>query len=139
MVSRTRNVMIGLGSVAFVAVAFALYFYGDTAQGAAQSSPATDSSAVMTLSGSIYGDFNFDCEVTALDIAQVAARWGALPGDPDYGFSYDLDLSVPGEFYTSVPDGDIDFLDIQLVASRWAQTCESPLTFASPTSPDSPP
>lgn len=57
-------------------------------------------------------DFDRDCEVTVVDIMQVASRWGSETGDPDYDPNYDLDN-----------DGDIDIVDVMRVANTWGQVC----------------
>jgi len=51
------------------------------------------------------GDVNCDCAVDMSDIMLVAARWNTSVGDDDYNQAYDLD-----------GDGDIDIVDIMLVA-----------------------
>lgn len=58
------------------------------------------------------GDFDCDCDVDVLDVMQVASRWKAVQGDPDYDLRYDLDS-----------DGDIDVLDIMAVAGHWGEQC----------------
>jgi general secretion pathway protein D len=60
----------------------------------------------------IFGDFDCDCDVDIADVMQVARRWGARRGDPEYDSRYDLDH-----------DGDIDIIDVALVASAWGHTC----------------
>ena len=60
----------------------------------------------------ISGDLDCDCEVGVADIMQVASRWRAKEGDPDYAPYYDLDH-----------DGDIDIVDIMLVVVHWGETC----------------
>jgi hypothetical protein len=60
----------------------------------------------------IFGDFDCDCDVDIADVMQVARRWGARRGDPEYDSRYDLDQ-----------DGDIDIVDVALVASAWGNTC----------------
>ena len=57
-------------------------------------------------------DFDRDCEVTVVDIMQVASRWNTHTGDPGYDAAYDLDS-----------DDDIDITDIAIVANAWGQTC----------------
>ena len=42
----------------------------------------------------------------------MAIHWNTFAGDPDYDPTYDLDN-----------DGDIDILDILLVAAHWGETC----------------
>ncbi|MFN8178320.1 MAG: FlgD immunoglobulin-like domain containing protein [bacterium] len=71
----------------------------------------------------IFGDYDEDCEVTVGDAMQLATRWGARSGDERYDPTCDVDLASPGEYCASVPDGDIDIVDVQLVASRWSATC----------------
>jgi len=63
--------------------------------------------------GSIFGDFNWDCNVDVTDIMRVASRWHCNCGDACYGPLYDLDN-----------DCDIDIVDIMLVAVHWGETCE---------------
>ena len=60
----------------------------------------------------LFGDFDCDCEITVLDIMQVASRWEAQPGDPNYDPAYDLDN-----------DGRITIADIMHVAAHWGETC----------------
>jgi len=60
----------------------------------------------------IFGDLDCDCDVDIADVMQVARRWGAKRGDPEYDSRYDLDQ-----------DGDIDIVDVALVASAWGNTC----------------
>jgi hypothetical protein len=67
-----------------------------------------------------FGDFNGDERVTVTDILEVSTRWGSVVGDPTYDPVYDVDLIDPGNFCASAPDGDIDIVDVQLVASQWS-------------------
>ena len=60
----------------------------------------------------IAGDLDCDCDVDIADVMQVARRWGARRGDPEYEPRFDLDH-----------DGDIDIVDVALVASAWGNTC----------------
>jgi hypothetical protein len=89
--------------------------------------PGLASDATIHLLAYIFGDFNESCEVTVADIMQVASRWGAVLGDEQYDPTFDIDLVTPGDFCSSRPDGDIDIVDIQLVASQWATTCDDNL------------
>ena len=57
-------------------------------------------------------DFDRDCEITVLDIMQVASRWNTHTSDPGYDPAFDLDS-----------DGDIDIADIAMVANTWGETC----------------
>jgi hypothetical protein len=43
----------------------------------------------------------------------VAGRWNSSMGDDDYDLIYDLD-----------GDGDIDIVDIMLVAVHWGESCD---------------
>ncbi|MBC7236142.1 MAG: hypothetical protein H5T69_09885 [Chloroflexi bacterium] len=67
----------------------------------------------------IFGDFDCDCDVDIADIMQVAVRWGAREGDPDYDPTFDLD-----------DDGDIDIVDLALVAAAWGNTCDEAVASA---------
>lgn len=62
--------------------------------------------------GGFCGDFDDNEVVDAEDIQQVASRWNTSEGDPGYDPTYDLDN-----------DGDIDVVDIMLVAAHWGETC----------------
>ncbi|MFN8178319.1 MAG: FlgD immunoglobulin-like domain containing protein [bacterium] len=86
---------------------------------------ALSTPGTVNLRNSIYADFDANCEVTVTDLMQIATRWGAVSGDSRYNALYDIDLVTPGDFCASAPDGDIDIVDIQLGASRWAATCAS--------------
>jgi predicted secreted protein len=66
----------------------------------------------VTVTDSIPGDLDGDCDVDVLDIMIVAGHWGALQGQPQYDPACDMDS-----------DGDIDVVDIMLVASHWGDTC----------------
>jgi len=57
-------------------------------------------------------DFNRDCEVGLPDIMQVASRWRMTNADPDWDARYDLD-----------GDGNIDIVDIMMVAVDWGESC----------------
>jgi len=50
--------------------------------------------------------------VDVADIMPVASRWRCQCGDACYNLLYDLDA-----------DGDIDIVDIMLVAVHWGETC----------------
>ena len=60
----------------------------------------------------VFGDLDCDCEVEVDDILQVASRWRAKEGDPDYAPYYDLNH-----------DGIINIVDIMLVAAHWGESC----------------
>ena len=66
----------------------------------------------VTVTDSIPGDLDGDCDVDVLDIMIVAGHWGALQGQPQYDPACDMDS-----------DGDVDVVDIMLVASHWGDTC----------------
>jgi len=66
----------------------------------------------VTVTDSIPGDLDGDCDVDVVDIMIVASHWGAVEGEPRYDPACDMDS-----------DGDIDVVDIMLVASHWGSTC----------------
>jgi len=66
----------------------------------------------VTVTESIPGDLDGDCDVDVVDIMMVASHWNAVEGDPRYDPACDMDN-----------DGDIDVVDIMLVASHWGSTC----------------
>lgn len=66
----------------------------------------------------IFGDLDCDCDVDIADVMQVALRWGARRGDPEYEPRCDLDH-----------DGDIDIVDAALVAAAWGNTCHEGLSW----------
>jgi YD repeat-containing protein len=57
-------------------------------------------------------DFNPDRQVNVADIMEVARRWRCRSRDACYDADYDLDK-----------DGDIDVVDIMLVAVHWGENC----------------
>ena len=60
----------------------------------------------------IFGDLDCDCRVNLDDVMQVASRWRAKEGDPDYDPYYDLNR-----------DGIINIVDIMMVVAHWGETC----------------
>jgi hypothetical protein len=66
----------------------------------------------VTVTDSIPGDLDGDCDVDVVDIMIVASHWGAVEGEPRYDPACDMDS-----------DGDIDVVDIMLVASHWGSHC----------------
>ncbi len=61
--------------------------------------------------GTIFGDVNCDCDVAAADVMLVVGSWQCQSGEGCYDGRYDLDQ-----------DGDIDIVDIMLVA-HWGEAC----------------
>jgi hypothetical protein len=61
----------------------------------------------------LFADFDYNCMINVSDIMKVAANWRCRLGDGCYNENYDLDK-----------DGDIDIVDIMLVAIHWGETCE---------------
>lgn len=57
-------------------------------------------------------DFNGDGVVDVVDIMEVASRWNATLGDPNYQARCDLN-----------GDGCITVVDIMMVSAQWGQTC----------------
>jgi len=66
----------------------------------------------VTVTGTIPGDLDGDCDVDVMDIMIVASHWNAVEGEENYDPGCDMDN-----------DGDIDVVDIMLVASHWGDTC----------------
>jgi predicted secreted protein/cell division septation protein DedD len=66
----------------------------------------------VTVTESIPGDMDGDCDVDVVDIMIVASHWNAVEGEQRYDPACDMDN-----------DGDIDVVDIMLVASHWGDTC----------------
>ena len=62
----------------------------------------------------MFGDFDCNCVIDIRDVMAVVRRWGTVEGDPDFDATYDLD-----------DDGDIDIVDVQIVASLWGRRCEN--------------
>jgi hypothetical protein len=62
----------------------------------------------------VFGDLDCNCEVEADDIQQVACRWRAKEGDPEYA-------SYP--YYDLNHDGVINVVDLMLVAAHWGESC----------------
>ena len=60
----------------------------------------------------LFGDFNCDCRVGVDDIQQVAGCWHTTETDPNWDARYDVDN-----------DGDVDVVDIMLVAAHWGDAC----------------
>jgi len=67
----------------------------------------------VTVTESIPGDLDEDCDVDVIDIMVVSSRWNAIEGEQRYDPGCDMDN-----------DGDIDVVDIMLVASHWGETCQ---------------
>jgi len=69
----------------------------------------------------LFGDFDGDCEVTVVDIMQVACRWQTSCDNPDP----DDDPNTPDydAFYDVNKDCVIDILDITQIAAHWSDTC----------------
>lgn len=88
--------------------------------------PTTTAGSVLHLVSYIFGDFDEDCVVTVVDIMEIADHWGEDQETPGYDPRFDVDLLVPGDFCASMPNGTIDVVDIQLVASQWNSTCDGP-------------
>jgi hypothetical protein len=65
------------------------------------------------------GDVQPNCLVDVFDQQQVAFRWGIGIGSLLYSERFDLEPSA-------LPDGDIDTLDLQVVAGRHGSTCNDP-------------
>jgi hypothetical protein len=66
----------------------------------------------ITAACSLVGDVNNDGVVDVLDIQQVANRWGAVSGSPNYSPQYDLNA-----------DGAINVADIMIVSGHWESSC----------------
>ena len=66
----------------------------------------------VTVTESIPGDMDGDCDVDVVDIMIVASRWNAVEGEERYDPACDLD-----------DDGDIDVVDIMIVAAHWGDHC----------------
>jgi len=66
----------------------------------------------VTVTQSIPGDLDGDCDVDVVDIMIVANRWNTSEGEENYDPACDMDN-----------DGDIDVVDIMIVASHWGDTC----------------
>jgi hypothetical protein len=76
--------------------------------------PANVQSGRVVVGECMLADFDCNCEVNIADVMQVARRWGARLGDPSYDPRFDLDQ-----------DGDIDIVDLSIVAAAWGRTCDS--------------
>ena len=69
-------------------------------------------STTVTMTITIFGDFDGDCVITVNDIMEVASRWRMTSDDPEWESRYDLD-----------GDGIITVVDIMKVSAHWGETC----------------
>ncbi len=68
--------------------------------------------SAITVTGHFWADVDANNLLNLTDAQQAASHWKSIKGEPLYGVSCDVDHGGLG-------DGDVDVVDVQLVASWW--------------------